>query len=412
MSKKRALDNFFTPTSHKKIRPNSAEPIDTSATSQASSAHPSYPYPIPHFPAYIEEVLAEVPASEGKPINDQPDLDLLYFQPYIPPTIERELYEFLRTALFFYRVNTTVFGVDATSTFSPSGTLLDSSTSNPIPSDRYTCRPRPLPQCLDSLRRITEVFTSSTYNFCLVNYYATGTDSISYHSDDERFLGPLPSIASFSLGAKRDFLMKHKPVPPSAATERKETETISDKPLKIPLNSGDMILMRGSTQPNWLHSIPKRKGAEAEKGRINITFRKAVVKGGTENYYRYNVGDGGVYKWDAKQKKMVEWNPMKMGDTKPAALYSKLYYKSFQLELQIAKRASRREKFNPIYPITPTNFTLGSCLHPIQPTLQNEPSSQFSRKIKKRIRHIHLNLKPEESRYLFRNDHSQNNSPR
>ena len=106
MSKKRGLDSFFTLTSQKKIRPNPAESSDISATNhlQPTSAHPTYPYPIPHFPAHIEQVLAEVPASEGKPINDQPDLDLLYFQPYIPSTIERELYEFLRRQLFFYRV--------------------------------------------------------------------------------------------------------------------------------------------------------------------------------------------------------------------------------------------------------------------------------------------------------------------
>jgi hypothetical protein len=33
-----------------------------------------------------------------------------------------------------------------------------------------------------------------------------------------------------------------------------------------------------------------------------------MVKGGTENYYQYNVGTGGVYKWDAKQEKMVPWD--------------------------------------------------------------------------------------------------------
>lgn len=58
-----------------------------------------------------------------------------------------------------------------------------------------------------------------------------------------------------------------------------------------------------------LHSIPKRKGIEADKGRINITFRRAMVKGGTENYYRYNVGDGEVYKWDSMQRTMVMWKP-------------------------------------------------------------------------------------------------------
>jgi hypothetical protein len=68
-----------------------------------------------------------------------------------------------------------------------------------------------------------------------------------------------------------------------------------------------MVLMRGKTQANWLHSIPKRAGPEAGKGRINITFRKAMVKGGTENYYQYNVGAGRVHKWDATTEKMVPW---------------------------------------------------------------------------------------------------------
>lgn len=77
-----------------------------------------------------------------------------------------------------------------------------------------------------------------------MNYYASGSDSISYHSDDEKFLGELPAIASFSLGAKRDFLMKHKPVAPNDnAPPQPET-----KPIKLPLASGDMVLMRGKTQ--------------------------------------------------------------------------------------------------------------------------------------------------------------------
>ena len=96
--------------------------------------------------------------------------------------------------------------------------------------------------------------------------------------------------------------MKHKPVPPGKDVKDK----ISDKPLKLPLSSGDMVLMRGTTQANWLHSIPKRSGKGAQEGRINITFRKALVKGGTENYYRYNVGDGGVWRWDEARKEMKE----------------------------------------------------------------------------------------------------------
>ena len=327
MSKKRTLENFFTPASQKKFRPTAVvspsevNPIDISST-QVSN-HATYPFQVPHLPPYMIEHLNEVPASQGKDINDQPNLDLLYFQPYIPRTIERELFEFLRSALFFYRVRytikrydtetsintprfTTVFGVDTSSMFTPGGALVDSQTSKSISPDRYqTCPPRPIPHCLDHLRQLTEIFTGATYNFCLVNYYANGADSISYHSDDERFLGPNPSIASFSLGAVRDFCMKHKPM--ISKDGEPPPEQNSKPPLKLPLASGDMVLMRGKTQANWLHSIPKRKGKGSEGGRINITFRKGVEKYSTQNYYQYNVGDGGVWKWDAKKGEMKEW---------------------------------------------------------------------------------------------------------
>ncbi|MCJ1474332.1 hypothetical protein MMC13_002990 [Lambiella insularis] len=312
MAKKRTLDSFFHTSSPKRARVtngNSEPQVIQSSSSDVPSVYPAishstYPYPLPHFPPYIANALSEVPATDGKEINGQPDLDLLYFQPYIPKSIERDLFEFLRRELFFYRVHTTVFGVDESSKFAPDGSLVDAQSSKPVPKDRYrTCNPRPIPPFLDELRKTTEVFTSSTFNFCLVNYYASGADSISYHSDDERFLGTNPAIASFSLGAKRDFLMKHKPPPANG----KEPPTFAT-PLKLPLASGDMILMRGPTQSNWLHSIPKRKGGESDRGRINITFRKALVKGGTENYYQYNVGSGGVWKWDERKGEMKPWH--------------------------------------------------------------------------------------------------------
>ncbi|KAI9702003.1 MAG: hypothetical protein M1836_001347 [Candelina mexicana] len=335
-SRKRTLDSFLQPSASKRARVS--EPNSITGTTEPSappSIHPTYPFSIPQLPASIASVLPSLPSSIGREINDQPDLDLLYFEPYIPQRLARELFEFLRIELFFYRVEykikrfrvetqihtpryTTVFGVDETSKFSPTGFLVDSTTSKPIPKDRYkTCAPRPIPGCLDELRKSAEAATNTTFNFCLVNYYADGADSISYHSDDERFLGSDPAIASFSLGAKRDFLMKHKPPPAPPSGSNKDAlpatatspikEAPSSNPLKLPLASGDMILMRGRTQSNWLHSIPKRKGRESEGGRINITFRKAMVKGGTENYYCYNVGSGGVFRWDGGRREMVCW---------------------------------------------------------------------------------------------------------
>lgn len=170
--------------------------------------------------------------------------------------------------------------------------------SKPVRKDKHKCKPRPIPECLDFLRRVTEANSNTKYNFCLVNYYASGNDNISVHSDDERFLGSDPSIASFTLGARRDFLMMHKP-------PRDGEPELETKDIKLPLASGDMLLMRGPTQSNLLHSIPKGKGAEADKGRINITFRRALVPAETENYYRYNVGDSAVLKWDRSKNVIV-----------------------------------------------------------------------------------------------------------
>jgi alkylated DNA repair dioxygenase AlkB len=312
MSKKRTIDGFFKPV----LQPKQA----VAKSTESQSNHPTYPFAVPQLPPQLVDVLGFAPAAEARAINDQLDLDLLYFQPYIPKEAQKDLFQFLRQELFFYRVQykikrgpvetnvntpryTTVFGVDETSKFTPDESLLDVQTQKPVPKDRYKCRPRPMPACLDYLRTLTENTTGHTYNFCLVNYYASGSDSISYHSDDERFLGPEPAIASFSLGARRDFLMKHKPIAPPTS----EPPTPEPKPLKLPLGSGDMILMHGTTQSKWLHSIPKRKGDESDRGRINITFRKALVKAGTENYYQYNVGSGQPFKWDDKKGEMVLW---------------------------------------------------------------------------------------------------------
>ncbi|KAL4806086.1 hypothetical protein BDV18DRAFT_138652 [Aspergillus unguis] len=334
---KRTLESFFkpvTPPLTKKPKPDPDSNL--SSTPSSFSNHSSYPHPIANLPPSIATRLDDNRTSKFKEINDKPHLDLLYFHPLIPTSTARDLFTFLRRELPFYRVQytiqrggqttqintprfTTVFGIDATGKFIPSKpdngksiedinvnpeslVAVDAKTNQPITPSKYQYTPRPIPPCLDTLRQHVEAATGispgSSYNFCLVNYYATGDDSISYHSDDERFLGVNPSIASLSLGAQRDFLLRHKP-PQAGQTG------ISNEPLKFALASGDMVVMRGETQANWLHSIPKRKGGEAFKGRINITFRRAVVPGGTNNYYTYNVGKGVVYRWDEKQQKMV-----------------------------------------------------------------------------------------------------------
>ncbi|KAL8349854.1 hypothetical protein RB598_005284 [Gaeumannomyces tritici] len=320
MSKKRTIDSFFPSASKKqrKTREDEKQEPDVRYTK-----HPAYPLPIPELPGAISLELCSLPARPPRVINDRPELDLLYFQPFLPSHASKALFEFLRANLPFYRVEydikrggiqthirtpryTTVFGLDDTSCFDEHGDVVDAKTDMKVSAGaqaRYA--PRPIPKCINDLRVACEAATDCKFNFCLVNYYASGADSISFHSDDERFLGPDPLIASLSLGAQRDFLLKHKPVTPGAAgltgIDMEATQ------LKLPLASGDMILMRGKTQANWLHSIPKRTGKnQLDGGRINITFRRAMVKAGTDNYYNYNVGNGAMYLWDKAAKEMRE----------------------------------------------------------------------------------------------------------
>lgn len=334
MAPKRTLDAFFEPRTRKAPRVSpapisppalrvSTEPAPAPVTQQQDddgdlppSTHASYPFPIANFPSSLIALISSSPSDAGTHLDQERDLDIVHYSPYVPWQSATSIFTFLRRELPFYRVQytihrgsvatqvntpryTTVFGVDESARFSASGELVSAATGAALPTSSYSCTPRPIPACLEALRILTEASTGSTFNFALVNYYASGNDSISYHSDDERFLGDRPSIASFSFGAVRDFCLKHKPAP--------NTGLGSEKTIKLSLNSGDMVLMQGATQSRWLHSIPKRKGAgAAEQGRINITFRKALVKPGTENYYRYNVGTGAVWRWDQRQRKMVE----------------------------------------------------------------------------------------------------------
>lgn len=56
----------------------------------------------------MSKEITSLPCRIGREIDDQPDLDLLYFEPYMPNSIARSLFEFLRSELPFYRVEYTI----------------------------------------------------------------------------------------------------------------------------------------------------------------------------------------------------------------------------------------------------------------------------------------------------------------
>jgi alkylated DNA repair dioxygenase AlkB len=109
------------------------------------------------------------------------------------------------------------------------------------------------------LKQMIENVTGSNFNSCLLNLYHNGDEGIAWHSDDEESLGRNNNIASLSLGAERKFLFKHK---------------LTKQIVSILLEHGSLLIMTGSTQTNWLHSLPKSK--RILQPRINLTFRSIV----------------------------------------------------------------------------------------------------------------------------------------
>lgn len=129
------------------------------------------------------------------------------------------------------------------------------------PGMQYTyanIRKQPLPwnNCLSSIRKTVESISGHTYNSCLLNYYASGMESMSWHSDDEKELLPNGAIASVSFGAVRRFLFKHRR---------------ADHKIELLLEHGSLLLMKGEIQRHWLHALPKMR--RVSEPRINLTFR-------------------------------------------------------------------------------------------------------------------------------------------
>ncbi|SEW45239.1 Alkylated DNA repair dioxygenase AlkB [Chitinophaga sp. YR573] len=120
-----------------------------------------------------------------------------------------------------------------------------------------TMQPHPWTPALMEIKSRIEAVAGVRFTSALLNFYRDGQDSMGWHRDNEKELGINPVIGSVSFGSPRTFALKH-------YTDKTLTE-------KIPLTHGSFLLMKGSTQHHWLHSIPKQLKVTA--GRINLTFR-------------------------------------------------------------------------------------------------------------------------------------------
>ena len=98
-----------------------------------------------------------------------------------------------------------------------------------------------------------------TAGLCL---YRDGNDSVSWHGDRIARESPEDTmVAILSLGAVRPFALRPKAGGPG---------------LRLQIGHGDLLVMGGSCQRTWLHSIPKT--ARCLGARISVQFRPAWGK--------------------------------------------------------------------------------------------------------------------------------------
>jgi alkylated DNA repair dioxygenase AlkB len=113
-----------------------------------------------------------------------------------------------------------------------------------------------------ALKTLVEDKAQCSFNSCLCNLYHDGSEGMGWHSDDEKALGKDTAIGSLSLGAQRKFSFRHK---------KKDGH-----PVSIELENGSLLVMRGTTQTFWQHSVPKT--AKLTARRINLTFRTITLE--------------------------------------------------------------------------------------------------------------------------------------
>ncbi|KAK9806694.1 hypothetical protein WJX73_009610 [Symbiochloris irregularis] len=111
-----------------------------------------------------------------------------------------------------------------------------------------------------AIKETVEQIADHKFNSCLLNLYRTGSDHLSWHSDNEALYGDEPVIGSVSLGAARSFMLRRN-------SDHKDKRHFL-------VGAGDVLVMSGTTQQHWMHSVPKR--ARVAEARINLTFRNIL----------------------------------------------------------------------------------------------------------------------------------------
>ncbi|WP_055445183.1 alpha-ketoglutarate-dependent dioxygenase AlkB family protein [Lacinutrix himadriensis] len=182
------------------------------------------------------------------------DGEAIYYPECFQKTEADAYFKSLLKTVDWQQDNITLFGKTHAQ---PRLTALYANNNNTYSYSNITMHPKVFTKELLEIKQHIESICNIHFTTCLANLYRNGKDSNGWHADNEKALGKHPIIASVSFGATRSFHLKHK--------------TKKEQKCKIQLESGSLLLMKGATQENWLHQIPKTKKEVGE--RINLTFR-------------------------------------------------------------------------------------------------------------------------------------------
>lgn len=182
-----------------------------------------------------------------------------FYEDFFSPSEEAHLFTALKQQVAWRQEPIKFMGKEI---MQPRLTALYGDTHKAYSYSGITMKPAQWLEELIFIKTKVEAFLESEFSTVLLNYYRNGADSMGWHRDNEKSLGSNPTIASLSFGTSRPFLLRH----------------YGDRKLrvKIDLTPGSLLVMTGTTQHNWQHSLPKRPKLQTE--RINLTFRAIVDK--------------------------------------------------------------------------------------------------------------------------------------
>ena len=193
--------------------------------------------------------------SNDSPINlNLPDSDIIYYPKFLNHGEATEYFEVIKKNTPWQQDNITVYGKKYAQ---PRLTALFGNNGKPYSYSNITMQPHEFTEELLAIGSRIETITNINFTTCLLNLYRDGKDSNGWHADNEKELGQNPIIASVTLGQERYFHLKHR--------------TNKNLKSKILLQHGSLLVMKGETQHQWLHQIPKTAKPIGE--RINLTFR-------------------------------------------------------------------------------------------------------------------------------------------